>query len=422
MKRIAWKRGMRLTDDILRASDENMRELLGKAFVLSSVGRFGLLPSSKPFEISLNVGKNILSVESLTCLAVTKNGMLIDAQYDTRFSNNYDTQLTIPDMPGVEEYILTIETQDGRWKETADGFEEPIYSFSLISPDSAVPDNAMPIARIVDEYGWRCDDIDFVPPCLFVASHYKYRELLQRFEEVLSMLDVKSQMTITSGARNIITIFWPLIQQLRISADKERDLLTPMMLLSNVQKCVSAFTCACSLDDTIELSDAKMFQSYVLAPYSYKEAYQRIKVGLDICFSIVEKIEKIAANVPEKPEPAHPQKETHRLASPMLPPDVLMQVCNTSESIIPVLHDNASVNIFFTTDGSNPTPRSNKATKTRDGYKIKFDNGFRKEKGKENEKNIIIKLLAIVGDEKSDVVSYSITLKKDLKFRNAIPI
>lgn len=422
MKRIAWKRGMRLTDDILRASDDKTIELIGKAFVLASANRFGLLPSSKPFEISLNIGNGFIDVESLSCLAVTRKGLLIDVMYDTRYSNNFSTRITIPDMPGVEEYILTIDVQEGQWKDTLDGMEEPIYKFSLLPVETNIPDNSMPIAHIVDEYGWRMDDIDFVPPCLFVASHNKFRELQQRFVDVLAMLDVKSQLAAKSGAHNTIAIFWPLVQQLRIAADKELDLLTPMMLLSNVQKCVSAFTCACALDETIELSDAKMFQSYVLAPYNYREVYQRIKVGLNLCFSIAEKVEKIAESIPAQPESPRQVEPPHKIVAPVLADTSTSLVCNTSESTLSVLYNNPSAAIFFTTDGNTPTMNSNRAAKTRDGYKIKFDNGYRKEKGKEKNKNITIKLIAVVNGESSEIATYTLNLRKALTFRNAIPI
>lgn len=413
---------MRLTDDILRTSDDKTIELIGKAFVLASAGRFGLLPSSKPFDISLNIGNGFVDVESLNCLAITKKGLLIDVSYDTRYSNNFSTRIAIPDMPGVEEYILTVDMQEGQWKDTFDGMEEPVYSFSLIPVENTISDNAMPIARIVDEYGWRMDDIDFVPPCLFVASHGRFQELQQRFLDVLAKLDAKSQLAAKSGAHNMISIFWPLVQQLRIAAEKEQDLLTPMMLLSNVQKCVSAFTCACTLDETIELSDAKMFQSYVLAPYNYRESYQRIKVGLNICISIAEKVEKIAENNPMRPVPTSYNEVPREIAVPVLADASRPLVCCTSESSLSVLYSNTSATIFFTTDGSTPTPNSARATKTRDGFKIKFDNGFRKENGKENSRNITIKLFAVVGGESSDIATYTVALNKDLKFRDAIPI
>lgn len=421
MKRVSWKCGMRLTDVILRASDDNKEELIGKAFVLAANGRMGLLPSQRPFELTLNIGKGFIDVESISCLALTKGGNLIDVQYDTRYDNNFETRMIIPDMPGVEEYVLIISIFTGQWRDTSDGFEEPIYKFSLIPTDTVVPDNAMPIAHIIDDYGWRMDEVDFVPPCLFVSSHRKFEDLQRRFLDVLVLLDERARSIARSGVRNVLSVFWPLIQQLRIAAEKERELLTPMKLLSEVQKCVSAFTCACDLEESIELSDAKMYHSYVLAPYSYKEAYQRISVGVDICYSIAEKLQKLADSTPapqSAPSPIEPAKP----AAPTIADENLKVLCNTSETILPVLYNISTASIYFTTNGNNPTQQSSKATKTREGFKIKFDNGFRKENGKEASKRMTIKIVAFADGASSEISSYDVILQKDLKFRNAIPI
>lgn len=420
MKRILWKRGMRLTDDLLRASDESTEEFVGRALMLAAAGRFGLIPSVRPFVLTLNITGNLVDVESLSCLAVTKGGNLIDAQYDTTFNNNFDTRLTIPADTEVKEFILTINTMPGQWKETFGGYEEPVYSFSLVAPDTIIPDNSMPIARLVDDHGWRMDDADFVPPCLFVSSHRKYEELLQRFNEILAALDTKSRASLNGAGHNAIRIFWPIVQQLRITASKECDLMTPMTLLSNVQKCVSAFTCACDLDETLELSDAKMFRGYVLAPYNYKDAYQRIKVGLQFCYSITEKVDRMATQAPPKQEPK--TADQAKLAAPTIPSSKLSQECSTSETTVPIIYAVEGATVHFTTDGSTPTPRSPKASKAKKGFSVKFDNGYRKEKGKEADKTITIKLVALVDGVTSNIASYDIMLHKSLKFRNAIPI
>ena len=417
MKRISWKKGMRLTDEILRASDDAQFDFIGKSFLLAAAGRFGLLPSQRSFDVSIDIGKDYVSVTSLTCLAVTKDGHIIDVQYDTRYNNSFDTRVQIPSSSEMDEFILTVNSHSEQWKEVADGWEEQAYSFSLISPDSIVPDNAMPIVRIVDDYGWRVDDLDFVPPCLFVSSHRKYEELLNRFSDVLASLDGKAKAAANSSAHNLMVVFWPIVQQLRIAADKEWELWTPMTLLSKVQKCVSAFTCACDLDESIELSDAKMYKSYITAPYNYKEAYQRIKVGIDICHAIADKIEKLASALPSQPP-----KEMAKLAAPKLADESKDIICNTSETTLSVIYNNSQAMVYFTIDGSDPSQKSLKASRARDGFKIKFDNGFRKEKGKESQKKIAIKLIAVEGDVYSDVSTAIVTLQKDLKFRNAIPI
>ena len=432
MKRISWKRGMRLSDTIMRASDECTQEVMTHAFVLAAAGRFGLLPSRRPFELSLNIGQGFIDVDSLTCLAVTRGGDLIDAHFDSRFNNNFGTRIPIPDMPGVEEYILTVNAMPGQWNDVPEGFEEPVYAFALVQPDTTLPDNAMPIARIVEDHGWRMDDADFVPPCLFVASHWKYEDQLRRFADVLAQLDAKTRAALNAGSRDIIALFWPTVQQLRITADKEREFLTPMTLLADVQRCVCAFTCAADIHDALEVADAKMFHSYVLAPYNYKEAYQRIEVGLKLCVAISEKVEKLAERTPPRPEPQPQQQPQPRKPRPMMAepsrPDAPMLAeasstidCKDPNTNLRVIHSNRAANIFFTTDGTEPTQRSPKATKSSSGFKISFKNGFNGGAA-EDDRPMLIKMIAIVGGVCSDTAEFDIVLHKNLKGWSGITI
>jgi len=422
MKRILWKRGMRLTHEVLQAADDSTAEVMGKAFILAAAGRFGLLPAVRPFGLSLNVMNGIVDVESLSCLAVTKDGSLIDVHYDTRYTNNFDTRAVMPENVRAQELILTVNAMPGAWHEANDGFEEPVYTFALIAPDTAVPDNALPIGRLVEDHGWRLDELDFVPPCLFVSSHYKYQDLLQRFADLLAAIDTKARESLKTGNSYAVRTFWPLTQQLRIAVDKECDLMTPMMLLANVQKCVSAFICACDMEDGIELADAKMFRGYVMAPYNYKDAYQRIKVGLDLCVSISDHIAHLAARAPQQPKPEPRPADVPRLSTPLIASKDLMQECDTSETSILIAYDNPSATIYFTTNGNEPSVNATKALRTRTGFKIKFDNGFRAVKGKEPNKTMVIKLMAVIDGVSSAIGASNVILRKSLKFRDAIPV
>lgn len=415
---------MRLSDGLFRASDDRTDEMVGRAFVLAANGRYGLLPSQQPFELSLNIGKGMLGVETLRCLAITKDGQLIDVHFGTRYDSDTGQTIAIPEMPGVEEYYVTVNAEPGKWKEVTDDYEEPVYSFSLISAESEVPDNAMPIAHIIDDgYGWHLDEVGFVPPCLFVSAHPMFEEQLQQFATILSALDDKARVLVMSRSHDMASVFWPIVQQLRIAADKERDLLTPMMLLSWVQKCVSAFTCACDIDDDIDLSDAKMYRNYILAPYNYREAYVRIKVGLEFCESFVEKMDILAQASPSMPaKDIQPHSIAVRPAAPSLSDDSLSVTCSNPDTVLTVLCKSKAATVYFTTDGSQPSKNSGQAFKGKGGLKIKFDNGFRKEKGKEAKKTMMVKLMAIEDGVESDTATYNVILQKDLKFRGAIPV
>lgn len=410
-KRICWKKGMRLTDEILRDADNKTVELIGNALMLAAAGRFGLFPSVVPFELSLNIGKGIVGVETLRCLAVTRGGYLIDANYDTKYTNAFDTRVQIPEDRGVKELILTINAQKDEWQDDNDGYEEPVYTFSLINPNSLVPENSMPIARITDDgYGWHQDDVDFVPPCLYVSSHPKYGELLKQFDELLSAIDAKARGLLLTSGKQALSIFWPVIQQLMIATSKECDQLTPMGLMANVQKCVSAFTCACELDEYLDLAEADRFREYVYAPYNYKDAYLRVREGLELCFSISEKMGKIGDTPRSQPA------KGPVVAAPNISREDMTLECKTPESIIRINHPQKEATIYFTIDGREPSTKSRKAVNKGNGFEIKFSNGFGKKKGSEPDKTITLKLIAEVYGTISDVNSYDIDLHKSLKF------
>lgn len=399
---------MRLTDQILRASENSSVELIGKAFALAAAGRFGLFPSSHPFELSLNITKGILDVESLSCLAMTRGGHLIDVNYDTRYTGSFDTRILIPEARGEKDFFLVINAHPDEWKETNDGYEEPVYSFSLIAPNSPIPEYAMPIGRIVDDFGWRMDDIYFVPPCLYVSSHPKYMELLKQFEEVLKEIDNKAQKYINSSGKIAIRILWPIVQQLMITVDKERDLMTPMMLLSNVQKCVSAFACACELDDNLTLADADVYRNYILAPYNFKDAFQRIREGVEICVAISEKVDKFQLVVEEVVET--------KMATPYISNDQLFQNCKNQTAYVAVQNPDPNAEVLYSIDGSEPSRRLMK------NGTIPLDSGFSKTKIPEADKMITVRLKNVLDGNESEITTFTVTLHKDFKDWNGFQI
>lgn len=406
MRRILWKRGMRLTDEILRASDTEKANTMMHAFVLSAAGRFGLMPSVRPFKLGLNLSSESVDIISLSCLAVTKGGDIIDVNYDT-----FNQHLLIPEAMDADEYILTINANNDTWHPTDEElYEAPTYTFSLLSPDTNIPDHAMPIGHIVNNNGWKLDEDKFVPPCLYLSAHWKYEELQQRFSGILNNIDAKIADSDVSAAGVAIQIFWPLVQQLRIATEKETDLMTPMTLLSNVQKCVSAFSCACDLDKTIELEDAKKFHEYIKAPYNYKDAYQRICVGLELCFSISLKIEIL------KERRQAPPKEPK---APTISKENQIIVCNSAKTQIPISYAVPGAIIYYTIDGKEPTNQSNSVSDaTSSGYIIEFENGFGKKNGQEPDRTVLIKLKAVAQGTSSATATYKIVLRKSLNFRD----
>ncbi len=315
-KRISWKKGMRLTDELLQASDQCVADAMSQALMLGAAGRFGLFPSARPFELSLTITKGFVDVETLSCLAITRGGDIIDAQFDTKYSNSIDTRVRIPDDTEEKELFVTINANPGQWQDTADGYQELQYSFAVVTAKQNIGPHAMPIARLVNDEGWREDNTNFVPPCLYLSSHQKFEELHIQFLNILRTIDDKSRQQLDTKAKDAIRVYWPLVQQVLITANAEHELMTPQRFLSNVQKVVAAFTCACDLDEILHLEDAETFRNYTRVPYNYRIAYLRIKQGMGMCFAISEKIDKfvLLKEEPKVEEPVRvePPKPTRR--------------------------------------------------------------------------------------------------------------
>ena len=411
-KRICWKKGMRLTDDIMRASEEATAARIGNALTLASAGRFGLLPSPRQFQLSLNLNADFVEVQSLDCVAVTRGGYLIDVQFDTKYTNHLEKRVNLPDEAGTSELFLTISVDPKQWKETLNGFEEPVYTFAVVGVNSPIPNNALPIAHLVyseQARGWRIDEEEFVPPCLFVASHWSYMELLNQFVQKLTEVEAKVYSQLQPGSHEAFRIFWPVVQQILIDTDKGRDLMTPMAFLGNIQKYIAMFTAACHLDQYLNLSDAEMFRNYALTPYNYMQVYPMIKEGLRQCFLINEKIDKMIGNVgaPPREEPVQkPQPKT--LKAPSIADDQLYQICKSSTQSIPVTNNEPGASMYYSTDGSTPSkPISN--------GKIRIKNSFLAKKVEEDDQEIVVRLKAVLDGAESDISTFTVILHKDFK-------
>ena len=400
-RRISWKKGMRLSDTIMKASDDATAEWVNHAVVLASAGRFGLFPGPHPFHVSVDIGNGSANIVALDCLAVTKSGYVIDIRFDSKYTNPTDCRVQIPDAESAQELLLTVGIQPGQWKESIGDYEEPIYEFQIVKPNNPISDNALPIARLVntDYGGWHIDDIDFVPPCLFISSHESYENLLTQFLQVMYEIEYKAHGLLHSDAREAVKIFLPVVQHIIIDTDRGRDLLTPMDLLANIQKFVSIFTTACEIDEYLNLADADAFRNYAMSPYNYQNAYQKIREGLGICFSINEKVGKIQAG------PIQPKT----ISAPFISNDHLVKNCKSQQVAIPVTNTVSEAVVYYSIDGSEPN-----MIVPSNGI-IMIETGFNKKKTPEPDKSIVVKLKAVFDGASSSVATFTVTLHKNYK-------
>ena len=222
---------------------------------------------------------------------------------------------------------------------------------------------------------------------------------MNRFIQILSEIEDKVFQCLKTNTHAVFPILWPVVQQILIDTDKNRDLMTPNALYGNLQKFVAIFTAACRLDSGLNLSDADMFRNYALAPYNYMDVYPRLKEGMRLSFLINEKVDKIIGEQPYEP------KVNNKLEAPYIEDDQLYQTCKTSVSTLPIVNNVSGATVYYSIDGSKPTkPVTN--------GKVRIKNTFHPNKEKEEDQECIVKLKAVLNDAESDVSTFTVILHK----------
>jgi len=294
---------MRLTDEVLLSADRCTAEAISQSLMLASAGRFGLLPSLRPFQLSLNIANEYVEVTNLDLSAITRAGDVIDFTLAGGGIDTSNTQIPLPN--NEEELFLTINVQPDAWKENKDGYMEPAYTFELITPQSTISEHAMPIAHLIHNGEWEEDTARFLPPALFLSGHHRWDEVRIQLIDILKSIHEKTKPQAQSLVKTAISIYWPIVQKELIKLNTEHETMTPAMLLGSIQNVVGGFAIACEVDEVLTLEDATIFYNFAQVPYNYQKAYLRIKQGVGMCHAINDKIDKFSLlNTAPQPEPA----------------------------------------------------------------------------------------------------------------------
>lgn len=307
--KVTWKKGMRLGAEVFNSMDKANEESLRMVSLLGSAHRYGLFTTSKPFELSVNINGNALEVTSLNCYGITKSGCFIDIEYDSNYVNTLDTRIAIPSSAEGDAFYLIVKIHEDKFREINESLSELSYSFELIGENSIIADNCLPIGLLVNQYGWRLNESDFVPPCLYVSAHPKYIEQLERARTFAKDLFSKCLLSQNCIARTLLASVWRSSANALSRLDKERDTLTPGQLLSTVQQLISSFLIGCFADEKVSLENQDPFALYAQKPYDAKNIYRDIETGLSLCAEISIKMNAVCSMteeqrpVEEKPAP-----------------------------------------------------------------------------------------------------------------------
>lgn len=304
--KVTWKKGMRLGTDVFNALDFSNEESVRLSNLVATGGRMGLIPVNKPFELTVNVSNNILEVVSLSCHGVTKSGKIVDIDFDSNYTNTFDTRIAIPNANNDEAFLLIVKLHDKQWREVNEMYSEQSYSFELINENSPIDCDSLPIGCLVNQYGWRLDETEFVPPCLFVNAHIRFIELVNRAKLVLKSISDRCLSANNCIARHLLGTIWPTVSGSLIDIDKSQEQLSPGGLYAAIQKVISAFVIGCSIDEYITLENADPFVAYQQKPYDGRNTYRDILKGIELCSEIAIKMDAVCGMTEIRETPAPP--------------------------------------------------------------------------------------------------------------------
>lgn len=303
---------MRLTSEVFEAMDHANADHIRQSNLIASGGRFGLYAGSKPFELSINVLNNILEVVTLSCHGLTKSGRIIDLDFDSGYTKSFDTRIHIPEGSPEDVFLLLISVPANQWRESDELHSEPAYTFRLITENMPIDDDSLPIGRVINQYGWRLDETNFVPPCLYVNAHHKYLDLYHRVKAEIKEIYTKCGMAHNCVLKHLLQCVW------QGSAEAFRKIngtdagLRPEELFSAVQAVVTSFVIGCEIEERIALEDPVAFRDFSYMDIDLRNLYDDIHRGLELSAQINVKMGKVIEMShiePEPPTPAPPKPE-----------------------------------------------------------------------------------------------------------------
>lgn len=319
--KVTWKKGMRLTADIFNSMDTAYFSVFKQLSLISSAGRLGLYTALKPFEISVNVSDNILEVVSLRCNGITKSGQIVEIDFNSEFSHTFDTRVPIPQVNENESLLLVVKIHDSEWREINETLSEIRYSFALIGENTKIGDDALPIGRVVNQFGWRLDETDYVPPSLFLSSHPKFNKQLLSAIALVKDVYIRCQSSSGCEAKILLASVWNGSSMAWHRLDKERDTLTPSQLFSILQSYITSFVIGCSIDEHVSLEEPEPFIQYGNMTLDIKSLYRDIEMGLSLCEEIGIKMNAVCTMTEDKPTVVE-QPSVHSKPKPVQEPKV----------------------------------------------------------------------------------------------------
>ena len=195
--RINWMPGMELTAETFSGMSEqwDFRQRLALQAALGS-NRMGLLPGAE-FSCNGIFANSRLEISRLQCMALLPSGRIVNA--------DEDIQVPIPMLFG-DKYYLTVgvSSEQSEFDKKGVPFVRPRYVYGIHTLDEVEADDLFPLMRFQASEGVFTIDMAFIPPCLLLTEHARFREYIDRYAGLLTSLATHANLEEGEGKRAML--------------------------------------------------------------------------------------------------------------------------------------------------------------------------------------------------------------------------
>lgn len=155
--------------------------------------RMGLLPGSE-FSCNGIFANSRLEVSRLQCMALLASGRIVSA--------DEDIQVPIPMLFG-EKYYLTvgIGPEETAFDKKGVPFVRPRYVYGIHTIDEVEAEDLFPLMRFQASEGVFTIDPSFIPPCLLLTEHPRFKEYIDKYIFLLNILGTHANLADGDGKR-----------------------------------------------------------------------------------------------------------------------------------------------------------------------------------------------------------------------------
>jgi hypothetical protein len=270
--RIDWKRGLGITPEIMITSDNfhvSERNLLGAALASRL---YGILPGSH-FSMEKEIINNCLTIKSLNCFAITREGAIINIPKEVSFKK----ELPLNETTGDEFYVVLSVNPKGIASENEnEPYIYPDYNFTLKKTSEAI-EFGLPVLKIKNDAQWEIVQ-NYIPPSVALNA---VDVLLQKYVETKNVIN----RVIEKYPKDAPHFFQTSMLQLELNGFTPEKSPEEWMLLMK-KFCWIFYT---HLENENKIEEDLSMKSFIEEPFNHNDIEKVMQLGYD-CFIEIDKV------------------------------------------------------------------------------------------------------------------------------------